>query len=133
MKRITFMILMLTFTGISVSYAGGLNPAKALKSFTKTKSKLDGLTAKYKPYKDLAINNAGMLSPELQKNMRDLDTQVGSLSKKLDMFSGASSADQVAMASSFSDDFKSLKKATNGVTKSIKGLKLPDMPKMPKM
>ena len=79
------MILLFTFVGINVNYAGGLDPAKALKSFTKTKSKLDGLTAKYKPYKDLAINNAGMLSPELQKNMRDLDTQVGSLSKKLDM------------------------------------------------
>lgn len=132
MKKVAFLLMFFALGHVATSYAGGLNPAQALKSFTKTKNKLDGLTAKYKPFKDMAINNAGTLSPELQTNMRNLDNQIGGLSKKLDMFPSASPTDQIAMASSFKDDFKSVKKSTNGVTKSIKGLKLPKVT-MPKM
>lgn len=131
MKKIALVTLFLAIAGIQVGHAQ-LNAAQAMKSFTKTKSKVDGLTKKYQPYKDLAINNAGMVSPEIQTNMRNLDSQVTGLSKKLDKFPTASGPEQIAMASSFSGDFKSLKKSTNGVTKSIKGLKLPKLA-MPKM
>jgi len=121
--------LFLAIAGLQVSHAQ-LNAAQALKSFTKTKAKVDGLTKKFQPYKDLAINNAGMVSPELQTSMRNLDTQVSGMSKRLDKFPTASAPEQIAMASSFGSDFKGLKKSTNGVTKSIKGLKLPKIPMM---
>lgn len=127
MKKITLLLLFFSLMGLTTTNAGGFSPEKALKVFDKTKNKVDKLATKYKPYKDLAVNNMGLLSPDLQKNMKDLDGQVAGLSSKLDRFPNASVTEQVAMAATFKDDYKVLKKSTKGATKALKGLKLPGM------
>ena len=129
MKKVLFLTLLLAFTGMHYSNAQ-VSAESAMKTYTKTKDKFDGLTAKYKPYKDMAIQNADKLSPELQSSMKDLDSQMTGFGNKLDAFPKASSTEQIAMASSLTSDFSKLKSSTNDVTKSIKGMKLPAMPKL---
>lgn len=128
MKKVMYLIVVLAFAGLQFASAQ-MTAEGAMKAYTQTKAKFDGLTAKYKPYKDMAIQNADKLSPELKTSMSNLDTKITDLGKKLDSFPTASSADQIAMASTFKSDYSSIKSATSDVTKSIKGMHLPEMPK----
>ncbi|MBX7108668.1 MAG: hypothetical protein K1X61_08495 [Chitinophagales bacterium] len=129
MKKVLYLTLLLAFAGIQFSHAQ-ISAESAMKTYTKTKNQFDGLTAKYKPYKDMAIQNADKLSPELQSSMKDLDLQMTGFGDKLDAFPKASSTEQIAMASSLTSDFSKIKSSTKSVTKSIKGMKLPAMPKL---
>ena len=124
MKKFTFVALFLMLTGISVSYAQ-MDAAGALKTYNKVKGQYDGLVSKYKPYKDIAIQNTDKLSPELKSSMVDLDGQISSYGKKLDEFPKASAADQLSMATSLKNDYPSLKSSADNVIKQVKKLKLP--------
>lgn len=124
-----YLLMFLVFAGIQFSHAQ-ITAESAMKTFTKTKTQFDGLTAKYKPYKDMALQHADKLSPELQTSMKDLDSQMTGFGKKLDAFPTASSTEQIAMASTLTSDYSSVKTSAKAVTKSIKGMKLPAMPKM---
>ncbi|MGB3077310.1 MAG: hypothetical protein WBB36_18430 [Chitinophagales bacterium] len=129
MKKVMYLTLFLAFAGTQFSNAQ-VTAESAMKTFTKTKDQFDGLTAKYKPYKDMALQNADMLSPELKTSMKDLDTQMTGFGGKLDAFPKASSTEQIAMASSLTSDYAAVKTSTKAVTKSIKALKMPAMPKL---
>ena len=129
MKKAILFTLFLAFAGVQYSSAQ-LSAAEAMKTYTKTKKSFDGLTAKYKPYKDMAIQNADKLSPELKTSMTNLDSEMTGFSKKLDSFPNASATEQIAMATSMKSDYSKIKDDSKSVTKSLKGMKLPAMPKM---
>ena len=124
MKKITFITLFITFTGISASYAQA-DAAGLKKTYDKVKGQYDGLVTKYKPYKDMAIQNADKLSPELKSSMQDLDGQINSFGQKLDAFPKASVTEQTAMAGSLKTDYSSLKKSADKTIGEIKKLKMP--------
>lgn len=102
----------------------------AMKTYTKTKSKFDGLVKSYKPYKASAIQNADKVNLELKTSMTNLDTEINGFDKKLTSFPTASAYEQIAMASTMKDDYVKVKTSTDAVTKSIKGMSLPKMPKL---
>lgn len=129
MKKVMILSLFLAFVTVQFTHAQ-MTADAAMKTYTKIKQNFDGLTASYKPYKDMAIQNSDKLSPELKASMTNLDTEMTSFGKKLDAFPKASSTEQISMASSMNTDYAKVKDDTKAVTKSIKSLKLPAMPKM---
>ena len=81
MKRYTLVALFL-LAGITASYAQ-TDAAGLMKTYNKVKGQYDGLVTKWKPYKDMAIQNAGKLSPELKTDMQNLDGQINSFGRSL--------------------------------------------------
>ena len=124
MKRNIFATLLLMFTVITATYAQ-VDPASLMKTYDKVKGQYDGLVTKWKPMKDMAIQNSDKLSPELKASMTDLDGQINSFGKKLDEFPKASVDQQAAMATSMKTDYSALKSSANDVMGQIKKVKMP--------
>jgi hypothetical protein len=124
MKKITFVALFLMFAGITSSYAQA-DAASLMKKYEKVKGQYDGLVAKWKPYKDMAIQHSDKLNPELKTKMQDLDGQISSFGTKLDQFPNGSVDQQATMVSSLNTDYAALKKSSGEVIGEIKKLKLP--------
>lgn len=125
MKQLAILSMLVFFTA-TASFAQ-LSPEKALSTFNKVKGQYDGLVTKWKPVKDMAIQNSSMLSPELKSSLEKTDADVNSFGNKLSTFPTASVTEQAAMASTLKSDYGTLKSSVSDVTKQVSKLKMPKM------